>query len=115
MVLSKKTEALIEDYVNNNGEENLVKILENRLDQKETLTIVCDRTMHVIPDSQLIGHVHDFSKGNFDTSSSEAMERHLKSCLRSLNNVLRSKEWNRVRVIISSVPSGGVIPDGSAG
>lgn len=102
-MISSKLSNAINDYLKHEPEDKLLHLLErssSRVDES-TLTIIADQTIHRIPEEQCIGTVYEFSRGQIPTSSDKETEQHIVSCLQKLYLELRSKNWKRVRIIVS--------------
>ena len=95
--------SLIDKFRSRYGDTELRAFLTNRLagHSDAVLTIVCDDTMHAIPESVILGERFVLSSGNFDTTNSRTVEEYLNSRIILLANKLNSREWDRVRVVYS--------------
>ena len=99
--MSPELEKKIAQFVERHGEDLLRDFILEREDSEKVLTIICDRTMHEIPQDVLVGDVFDFSHGSLDTSSDKSLTRELIDKLAVLQKTLKSNHWKSVRLIIS--------------
>lgn len=102
MRLSDKTQSTVSAYIQEHGEKALLDILKPPQEvSADVLTIIGDETLHRIPDNQRIGTVYIFSSGKIDDTSNSSVKAHIAHCLEQLFEVLKSKNWRRVRIVVS--------------
>lgn len=102
--MKTEIENLVRDVSSKYGPGELIKILKAKmLDSlpSETLTIICDDTLHQVPENLIIGERFIFSSGNFDTDGGAAIRSYLESRILALVDVLNSRSWASVRLIYS--------------
>lgn len=102
--MTKELELLIKQFSATFGEVELTRLLETRLNytpHEEVLTVICDDTMHQIPNELIAGESFILSTGNFNTSSGKAIADYITSRIIALCEVLNARRWSRVRLIYS--------------
>lgn len=87
------------------GEKEVQKLLANRLEatlaKSRTLTIICDETMHSIPERVIVGDRYVFSREPLDLTSAEELERQLEQRVLEFAAVLKGRKYNRYRIVYS--------------
>jgi hypothetical protein len=102
--MSDELKSLIERFSDVFGKDELVKLLEAKLNIPITanvLTIICDETLHRIPSRLIHGEAFVFSTGNFDTSTGRTLATHIEARTLALCKLLNSTTWTKVRLIFS--------------
>lgn len=101
--MKELTKRRVEEFLSQYGEDELIALLISSMSQKTSnhLTIICDDTMHQIPETLIEGEKFVFSRGNFDTSNSETIEEYLSERLLDLRNKLNEREWEKIILIFS--------------
>ena len=103
-----KTKKSIEEFIKQRGEDALVEVLStilNRQADEYTMTIVCNRGVHAIPESMVRGEEFTLSEGrSIDTSSREKMYDSVSEILVPLARTLKEKNWRRIYMIPSGHP-----------
>ena len=101
--MKELTKRRVEEFLSQYGEDELIALLISSMSQKTSnhLTIICDDTMHQIPEALIEGEKFVFSRGNFDTSNSETIEEYLSERLLDLRNKLNEREWGKIILIFS--------------
>lgn len=98
-------EATLAKLIGAIGEKEVQKLLTNRLEatlaKSRTLTIICDETMHAIPERVIVGDRYVFSREPLELSSAEELERQLESRISDLAAILKGRKYNRYRVVYS--------------
>jgi hypothetical protein len=106
--MQHKTRRYVEEFIDQLGEDALLKALSATLDRKAdeyTMTIVCNRGVHAIPDSMVRGEEFTLSEGrSIDTSSSERMCDSMSEILTPLARKLKEKNWRKIYMIPSGHP-----------
>ena len=72
--------------------------------ESSVLTIIANAGVHQIPIAFLRGEVYEASKGDWDTSSQEALLTELSAILSRLVYKLRSNRWTRIYLIPTGHP-----------
>lgn len=100
--------ALLDSVVASRGIEETAHILNEYLaeqpEKENTLTIISNTGIHVIPERYLRGEVYSASYGNWDAESQETLMNELKIILTKLAKKLRSTSWNKVYLVPTGHP-----------
>ncbi len=101
--MRETTKGKVESFVSQYGDDELISLLSASIVQKSShhLTIICDDTMHHIPNNLIEGEKFVFSKGTFDSSSATLIEDYLSERLSILRNKLLEREWQKIILIFS--------------
>lgn len=96
------TKKIVDRFVSQYSEDELCAYLEKRISgQYDVLTIIGDRTLHKIQEDLIEGTVFDFNNGSIDASSDDAVKKHMISALMRLYDILKSRNWGKVKLIYS--------------
>lgn len=99
---------LLDEVLRTTDGEHVVAALENllkpNLPENAVLTIIANAGVHAIPAVYLRGEVYEASRGDWDTSTEEALVLELKAILSRLAKKLRSGQWKRVYLIPTGHP-----------
>lgn len=106
--MRQRTKRCIEEFIALHGETALIQMLATKLDEQSdayTLTIVCNRGAHAIPDSMVRGEEFTLSEGrSVDTSTNQGMNRSVTEILTRLARKLKEKNWKKIYMIPSGHP-----------
>jgi hypothetical protein len=106
--MHQKTKGCIEGFIQQLGEEALVEVLSESLKRRTdeyTLTIICNRGVHAIPESTVRGEEFTLSEGrSIDTSSTESMHQSVSAILAPLARKLKEKNWRQIYIVPSGHP-----------
>lgn len=96
---------LIEKFINQYGEEELVSYLKSRvLPSEQTLTLIGNEGTHAIPSEFLYGEIYAVTSGNLSLGTREEIYIEYTEALVQLIKKLKEKPWRMVYL----VPTGPV-------
>jgi len=100
-------EQLIQTFITEFGENELVTLLSERIcnkDKTNILTIVANEGTHYFPENYIKGDKYVFSTGNFDATSEQTVKTFLEDKLVKLSNMLKQKKWAEIYLVPSGHP-----------
>jgi hypothetical protein len=89
---------LVEDFIRNHGESNLINVLSPG-GGDNVLTIVSNAGVHPYHALHKRGEVYVASEGSLDFSSKESAVAEIESVLLRVAKKLKEKRWNRVYLV----------------
>jgi len=97
---SNSYQDLVKKFIDEHGEEELKRYLENRLSSQDSvLTLIGNEGAHSIPKQYLHGEVYVVTTGNLDLSSKESTLAEYKKALSLLIAKLKEKQWSKVYLV----------------
>lgn len=104
--MKKNIEKIVREYLSIYGEHTLIKELESKLDieRPDTLTVICNKDVHAIPDSVIRGEEFVFSRGHVDLSNDEAIINTMSVLLSKLAAKLKERSWKDIYIVPSGHP-----------